>query len=317
MGPGSVPHGEDPSRLGAAGRGRGTRGEPAGTRPDGGPAPVQGPETDPGGRARRAADWAGTGGRRLDPMGCGRDPSSAGIGPVDMEKDPAGCRRDLSALGRDLVGCGRDLAGVGRDFVCAGGVPGVREGSMGCRRHPLYVGRDPTGAGREPSGCGMGSGHILLGSRCLTWRRDGAAAVGPASGPDGAFPCAILPRFTACHQQLNGSPPLLRDFAALPRLTVPGAAQSRPPLLPPGTPRCPPARSPARLRGSSRSWLASLPASWASPNTSACPGIFHRRAEGREGGRQLKFHPSPAPRALISHASLQLSAMRRGRPGCN
>lgn len=74
----------------------------------------------------------------------------------------------------------------------------------------------------------------------------------------------------------------------------PGAAQSRPPLPTPRHSTLPVGRSPARLRGSSRSCLAPLPPSRASPNTSACPGIFHRRAEGREGGRGLKSTP-PSP----------------------
>lgn len=47
--------------LGAAGHGQGTRGDPAEPRPDGGPAPVQGPETSCGHCARRAADGADPG----------------------------------------------------------------------------------------------------------------------------------------------------------------------------------------------------------------------------------------------------------------
>lgn len=247
---------EDHSSLGPSGRGRRMRGDPAAPRPDGGPAPVQGPETLRGRLARRAADGTGSGGGRRNPAGCGWDPCVART--------------------------------------------------------------DSSGAGREASVHGAGAGNATEETVALTAaRRVGSCRAGQR--PRRRVSMSYSSPIYCLSPAAQWGSPRLRDLCCLPPLPpppAPGPRRADPPSPPPGTALCP---SAAPLRGFGEVQEVAWPRSLrAEPAQTPAPAPEYFTVGQREGRGEEGLNPPPqAPRALISHASLQLSAARRGRPGCN
>lgn len=142
------------------------------------------------------------------------------------------------------------------------------------------------GRGRYPSGRSRAPlRRVHRGSRRLYRRGDGAAAVAlPRRRVSMRYssPIYCLSPATQC---------VPHSLGPSPQPPAPGPLRVGPtaPQLPPATRRCPAVRS-VRITaappapGKFKKLVGPTPCECASPNTGVCPGIFHRRGAGREGG---------------------------------